>query len=52
MDKRMMDAGGAAKRVDLLNLVDANKITNGMQAMNLGTYTEEEKKVAMYGEKG
>ena len=50
----MMDAGGASKRVELLKLVNQSNLTSGMQAMNLNTggYSEEEKKVAMYGEKG
>ena len=50
----MMDAGGASKRVELFKLVNQSSLTSGMQAMNLNIsgYTEEEKKVAMYGEKG
>lgn len=33
-------------------MVNSSQVTMGMQAMNLGNYSEEEKKVAMYGEKG
>lgn len=35
-------------------MVNSSQVTMGMQAMNLGgpSYSEEEKKVAMYGEKG
>ena len=53
MDKRMMDLGGDKKRPELLKMVNTNQVQMGMQNMNLGNnYSEEEKKVAMYGEKG
>ena len=54
MDKRMMDAGGAQKRVELFNLVNSSQLATSMDAqLNLNAnYSEEEKKVAMYGEKG
>lgn len=50
----MMDAGGAQKRVELFNLVDSSQLATSMDAqLNLNVnYSEEEKKVAMYGEKG
>lgn len=54
----MMEAGGAKKRVELLKMVDETQITNGMKAMGLGAgsgataYTQEERKVAMHGDKG
>lgn len=53
MDKRMMDLGGDKKRPELLKMVNLSQVQPGMAAMNLGNnYSEEEKKVAMYGEKG
>jgi hypothetical protein len=53
MDQRMMDAGGAQKRVELLKLVNVSNLASSMQSMTLNEkYSEEEKKVAMYGEKG
>lgn len=49
----MMDAGGASKRVELLKLVNASNLASSMQSMTLNEkYSEEEKKVATYGEKG
>jgi len=49
----MMDSGGASKRVELLKLVNASNLASSMQSMTLNEkYSEEEKKVAMYGEKG
>ena len=56
MDKRMMDAGGAKKREELFKMVNTNQATIGMQNLSLNdntpAYSQEEKKVAMYGEKG
>ena len=54
MDKRMMDAGGAKKRDELFKMVNTNQATIGMQNLSLNDpgYSAEEKKVAMYGEKG
>ncbi len=57
MDKRMMALGGESKRQELMAKVNANKLTAGFDALTLGGaegtgYSEEEKKVAMYGEKG
>lgn len=51
----MMDAGGARKREELFKMVNTNQVTYGIQNMSLNegpNYTKEEKKVAMYGEKG
>ena len=53
MDKRMMEAGGEQKRSELLSKFASNKMSAGFEAMSLNNnYSEEEKKVAMYGEKG
>lgn len=58
MDARMMEAGGAKKRLELLKMVDESQIVMGMKAMGLGAgsgataYTTEERKVAMHGDKG
>ena len=56
MDKRMMAEGGESKRAELFQKMSSLKMTEGMNAMSLDggqqNYTEEEKKVAMYGEKG
>lgn len=54
MDKRMMDLGGDKKRLELFKMVNTSQVASGMQNINLGgnNYTEEEKKVAMYGDIG
>lgn len=55
MDKRMMALGGEDRRKELFAKLNKNKMTAGFEQMNLNdnnNYTEEEKKVAMYGEKG
>jgi cell division cycle 14 len=52
MDKRMMDAGGEAKRKILFDMVKTTDLAGSMANMNLEGYSEEEGKVAMYGEKG
>ena len=54
MDKRMMDLGGDKKRLELFKMVNTSQAAAGISKIDLGgaSYTEEEKKVAMYGEKG
>lgn len=50
-----MALGGESKRQELFAKVSSNKLSSGMEALTLDSkdnYTEEEKKVAMYGEKG
>ncbi len=48
----MLDAGGAKKREELFKLFNGAQLSAGMDSLNLNGYTEEEKKVMMYGEKG
>lgn len=51
----MMALGGEKKREELMAKIQSNKLSSGLEALNLeekDSYTEEEKKVAMYGEKG
>lgn len=50
----MMDLGGDKKRLELFKMVNTSQAAAGMQNLSLGGsgYSEEEKKVAMYGEKG
>lgn len=52
MDQRMMDAGGAKKREELFKLFNVSQLSSGLDSINLNGYSEEEKKVMMYGEKG
>ena len=49
-----MAAGGEQKRAELFAKVNSKTISSGMNSLNLDEngFTEEEKKVAMYGEKG
>ena len=51
-----MALGGDKKRVELMSKISSKKISAGLEALSLDpkqqSYTEEEKKVAMYGEKG
>jgi len=51
MDQRMMDAGGAKKREELFKLFNVSQLSSGLDSINLNGYSEEEKKVMMYGEK-
>lgn len=48
----MMDAGGAKKREELFKLFNVSQLSSGLDSINLNGYSEEEKKVMMYGEKG
>lgn len=49
----MMSLGGEQKRIELFNKISSNKMSANFESMNLNSgYTEEEKKVAIYGEKG
>ncbi len=49
MDQRMMDAGGASKRLELFKLVKQAPTTSLIEVVS---YTEEESKVASQGDKG
>ena len=50
----MMSLGGEQKRQELFNKISSNKMSANFESMNLNSngFTEEEKKVAIYGEKG
>jgi hypothetical protein len=50
MDAKMMEAGGASKRVELFKLVKQAPTTSLLA--EAVTYTEEESKVATGGDKG
>jgi len=55
MDDRMMKLGGQSRRAELMQKVNTTKISTSFGQMNLGNgegYSEEEAKVAKYGEKG
>lgn len=48
-----MSLGGEQKRQELFNKISSNKMSVNFESMNLNQgFTEEEKKVAIYGEKG
>jgi len=60
MDKRMMQLGGEERRKELFAKLNNSKMTAGFEQLSLqddnkragNNYTEEEKKVAKYGEIG
>lgn len=47
-----MELGGEEARKKLFEMVQTTDLASSMAGLNLNSYTEEEHKVAMYGEKG